>query len=739
MHMPRNEPEPSLIRFGVFELNSAAGELRRNGIRLKLGEQPLRILQCLAERPGEIVTREELQRLLWGEAAFVDAEHGLNAAINKLRESLADSAATPRYIETVPRRGYRFLAEVTRPVATKPAEDPVATPPPPDPPPPVPVAKKRSNTKRFVAAAVLLVVGLAAGAWWARSRPGVTPPQFVMRPLTADSGLTTQPALSRDGQLVVYASDRATSNNLDIWVHPRAPGGQPIRLTHHEADDYFPDISPDGGLVAFRSERDGGGIYLVPALGGEERLLVRGGRFPRFAPDGKSVAYCVGFTYETPSAIYTVPVGGGTPKQLAADVPWACKPVFSPDGQYILFDGALAQNDPRHDWWVAPVAGGHSVQTGAFAILTAQLDIPSIVTPGLPDLSADRCLFTLSGQIWELDLAGPNWKAIGPARPLTSGSVHQFVRAGAGSTMVFVNSRYTLHLWKLDVDHNKGKVLGEMQPLPTTAGGNQAVPTASSDGRLLAFTQFEPAGPSIRLRNLLTSKESTLVAANGRPHLSPDGTRLAYSVLPDSLFVMPSGGGEVIRLISPEQKLSLQAFGWTPDGRKIVYWHGKPIRYALFDPETRQSSDFLSHARYPIHTAQISPDQRWVAFNTPTGKENPLWIAPFRNEKAAEEKDWIRVSEHNDFRPWWSPDGNLLYMVSRRDGALCIWMQPLDPVSKQPNGNASALLHVHDTRKRLPGGMAAFGPAILPGGLIFPLEEESGNVWLAQPQTQSTY
>jgi TolB-like protein/DNA-binding winged helix-turn-helix (wHTH) protein/Flp pilus assembly protein TadD len=100
------------LRFSVFELNVKTGELRKNGLRIRLQEQPIRVLTMLVERPGDVVTREELQQRLWPADTFVDFDHGLNKAINKIRDALGDSAETPRFVETVPRRGYRFLAEV---------------------------------------------------------------------------------------------------------------------------------------------------------------------------------------------------------------------------------------------------------------------------------------------------------------------------------------------------------------------------------------------------------------------------------------------------------------------------------------------------------------------------------------------------------------------------------------------------------------------------------------------------
>src|SRR6202142_3473884 len=100
------------VRFGVFELDLRAGELRKHGLRGRLQEQPFQVLAMLLQHPGEVVSREELQKRLWPADTFVDFDHGLNKAINKIRDALGDSAENPRFVETVPRRGYRFLADV---------------------------------------------------------------------------------------------------------------------------------------------------------------------------------------------------------------------------------------------------------------------------------------------------------------------------------------------------------------------------------------------------------------------------------------------------------------------------------------------------------------------------------------------------------------------------------------------------------------------------------------------------
>ena len=112
MSAPQTNPAYKIVRFGIFEVNLGAGELRKRGMRIRLQGQPFHVLAYLLERPGEIVTRDELRQKLWPADTFVDFDHSLNTAVKKVREALGDSASNPRYLETVARRGYRFLAQI---------------------------------------------------------------------------------------------------------------------------------------------------------------------------------------------------------------------------------------------------------------------------------------------------------------------------------------------------------------------------------------------------------------------------------------------------------------------------------------------------------------------------------------------------------------------------------------------------------------------------------------------------
>lgn len=146
-----------------------------------------------------------------------------------------------------------------------------------------------------------------------------------------------------------------------------------------------------------------------------------------------------------------------------------------------------------------------------------------------------------------------------------------------------------------------------------------------------------------------------------------------------------------------------------------------------YDVARRKTDVLISHPTLSIHNAEVSLDQQWISFVTPIGNESPLYIAPMRDGQAVPEPEWIRIADKgNNRRPWWSPNGRVLYFTSERDGFRCFRAQRLDPVSKRPLGEPIDVKHFHE--KRLTGD---FGPAILTDQFIVALQDESTNVWLA--------
>jgi len=605
----------------------------------------------------------------------------------------------------------------------------------------VPQLPRSSRRWLLGAAAALLLLGTGGAALWWRLRSAPAALEWRLRPVTADSGLTTTPALSPDGKLVAYASDRASNGtNLDLWVQPMTEGSQALRLTQNLADDLSPSFSPDGGQIAFFSSRDGGGIYLIPALGGQERLLVRGGRYPRFSPDGRWIAYSSGTKSNlAESKTFILPAGGGSPTRIADDIPWSGGPVWSPDGRRLLVLGAARTNDPGSlEFWLVSPEGGTSVKTGLVSFLRTQ-DI-SLFVEGLLlfslDWIGDALFFGSDSSIWTIGLRnGPPQP--GDLRKLVSSTTQMVDVRGSASKLVFESRSLPFHLWSLPLDLNAGKVRGALEPLPH-AGGSQTMPASSSDGRRLVYLQKGPSSEEVRLRNMSSGTETVLTTGNARPKLAPDGAKLAYSTSQSAtrgaLFMMDSSGGEAAKLLDPPGGVTI--YGWSADGKRIVYWDGTPVRFSVFDLEKHQASELISHPTYNIHGAELSPDGKWVAFHLPRPGSETVSIAPVREGKAAAEAEWITVAAvaGSNRRPWWSSDGNLLYFLSTRDNYQCIWAQRLDPATKAPRGEPMAVYHFHETRRSLNIlASATFGPAVGGGRIVFALGERAGNIWLAEP------
>jgi DNA-binding winged helix-turn-helix (wHTH) protein len=294
---------PSNIRFSAFEVNLQTGELRKHGQKLKLQEQPFQLLVALLGRPGELVTREELRKKLWPADTFVDFDHGLNAAVKRLRDALGESAEAPVFIETLARRGYRFVAPVDGgltpiPIQIAPAAEPDTS-----------LTKHRVRPWMFAAAglviaavAILLFVSLNA------VREPKAQPRLV--PLTAYPGREYEPALAPDGNRVAFAwsgPDLQIGRTASIYTK-QVGEEKPLRLTSVPgAIDFGPDWSPDGAYIVFGrfpapNASPGSveeGIYIVPSSGGTERRVhstnwtlgpIVDSRVA-WAPDGKTVAF----------------------------------------------------------------------------------------------------------------------------------------------------------------------------------------------------------------------------------------------------------------------------------------------------------------------------------------------------------------------------------------------------------------------------------------------------------------
>jgi Tol biopolymer transport system component/DNA-binding winged helix-turn-helix (wHTH) protein len=265
-------------RFGVFEVDAADGELRRGGRPVKMREQSFRILVFLLEHSGEVVTREELRAVLWPSDTFVDFDHSLNTAVMKLRDALGDSAETPLYIETLPKRGYRFIAPMA---IVEPEARTISSVIPAE----TSSGASRVPPHRFlwtVAAIAFLLFAAAGSIWFLRARhfrastadERQLASAFQIVPITTAPGDAITPAFSPDGREIAFAWDGPERKRYDIYVQ-LVGADMPLQLTHSKRGLVgAPAWSPDGNEIAFsRCDGKNDGVFVVPALGGAERQV----------------------------------------------------------------------------------------------------------------------------------------------------------------------------------------------------------------------------------------------------------------------------------------------------------------------------------------------------------------------------------------------------------------------------------------------------------------------------------
>ena len=331
---------PRLVRFETFEVDVRAGELRKAGVRLKLPGQPFQVLAILLERPGEVVTREELQKRLWPDT-FVDVDHNLNTAINKIREVLGDSAESPRFVETLPRRGYRFIAPVDVGAGLVPAQQGA--------PKGYPYRRSLMVEKRLANQSLQRhwVLGLSGAAiiviavlsYWL-TRPLMPPKVSGYTRITNDGRakkfrIDALPVIATDG-LRLYFTEAANSGMRSTLNQASASGGETSPVpTPFEQNIELGDIASNRSdlllhtFVAGESEMP---LWILPALGGSPRRVGDVlGRDAAWSPDGDRIAYAKGHE------LYVCKADGTETRRLvtaSGQVRW---PRWSPRGSVLRF------------------------------------------------------------------------------------------------------------------------------------------------------------------------------------------------------------------------------------------------------------------------------------------------------------------------------------------------------------------------------------------------------------------
>jgi Tol biopolymer transport system component len=594
--------------------------------------------------------------------------------------------------------------------------------------------------RRFMPAALAgatVVTAVVVAAWlWTAPAPAESSRRALVR-LTSDVGWTDYPAISPDGRMVAYASDRSGEGNLDIWIQ-QIPNGVPVRVTRHAADDVDPSFSADGSRIVFQSSRPEAGIYVVPTLGGDERLLVERGFSPRFSPNGMWLAY--GVSESAGSQIYIAPASGGPAAKIAPGFYLARAPVWSPDGNALLFWGQRDRDAPPEnnvDWYVSDLKGGPPLRTEARAAL-AREQFEAVHGLPTPDAwSGNRIVFHGhvgdSSNLWQAGIA-PQTRRVSAPQRVTFGTTDE---ASASTTssgrMVFMSRTSGADIWKLSIDTDRVRAQDTVTRL-TQDLADDYDPSISDDGRTLAFRSRRGGNFDVFSRDLVTGQETAVMAtpADDYPVISPDGTRIAYSFSQNGkmpMFVVGLNGG------SPEQVCEDcgEVEQWSPGGKGLLFVTARdPSGIGLLHPGSPPQRDWLRHPAYGLFNGRLSSDGGWVSFNARPNSLAParVMVAKVNGASAVAETDWVVVAEDGD-APAWSPDGNVLYFWSNRDGSPCLWAQRLDPTTKRPAGSLVSVHHFHSrglSWRNL--YLGAPDIAVARDKIVFNLGEHTGNVWM---------
>ena len=571
-----------------------------------------------------------------------------------------------------------------------------------------------------------------------------------MHRITSENGLSLDPAVSRDGTLLAYASDAGGRGNLDIWVQ-QLNGTSPVRLTNSDIDAHEPTFSPSGTQIAFRSERDGGGIYVIPTLGGTARLVAAQGQNP---PDGKWIAYWIGpitSTVGVPGAgtVQVVPVAGGPAHQVGRYLTEAGNPVWSPDGNRLIVLGTRTQStgETEFDWWIVPDQGVDAKPTG---LLKTTRQHGFSYVPRVCEWTKEGILFNAvrgdSGNLWRLGLDRRTGRVTGSPQRLTSGGTYDFSgNITPDGSLIWVTVAKSYNVWSIALKANQGIVVGDIKRL-TDRSTREVNASLSADGRYLVYASTRTGDRDVWLKDLLTGGETPLAAAKERweehPEISRDGELVAYSSdLPPELATETSGQTFVVHRSGGIPEKVCEGCGavwdWSLDDKNLLVEtdEGQLSAVASLSLEKHQKASFLRSAKNNVYEAKFSPDGKWVAFAAGTGGHSRIFIAAVRDGKAAPEAEWISASDlfGSSNKPRWSPDGNLIYFVSRRDGFLCLWAQRLTPRTRQLAGAPFSIAHFHQTHRSMMNvADGVLEIAVAKDKIVFNLSELTGHIWSAE-------
>jgi Tol biopolymer transport system component/DNA-binding winged helix-turn-helix (wHTH) protein len=679
--------------FGPFRLDPGERRLYRDGEVILLPPKEFDLLLLLVRSSGKLMDRETLIKALWPKTVVEEAN--LNVHISALRKTLGETPDEYRYIETLPRLGYRFIAPVIEGNApesmgakTLPFRHPSESMSQPpswleeesggNPAYPFQPGSDPWHARHRMAAVTLPLWLLALAALGIlaililkpyRSGPAGSGENasFNVVPLTTYPGREYHPAFSPDGNQIAFVWTGEKGDNTDIYVR-LVDGGNSVRLTTHPGDDVNPVWSPDGSMIAFyRSAGEGDGTYVVPSLGGAERKLTD--------------TWANRFSFGSHTWLH-----------------------WSPDGRWLVLSDKASADEGFSLFLISPETGERRRLTSPPATYIG--DCSPAFSPDGTQVAFVRVFSAVVGEVYLVSVDGGE-----PAR-LThdGGGASNLTWAADGREIVF-STRYggRTQLHRLSVDGGTPKWVA-------ASGNNAHYPAFSPNGSRLAWTQntansdiFRAALPNNREASNPFSNLIGSTTFEGSPQYSPDGRRIVFQSNRSGSGEIWVCGSEVenpIRLTSFRGPLTGSP-SWSPDGRQIVLDsrpEGNADIYIVSSEGGGQPRRLTTDPGEDI-VPSFSRDGRWIYFTSSRSGRLQVW------KMAPDGSDAVQVTKNGGFEPRESPDGRWLYYAQDR-GSSSIWRIPV---------NGGEETHVYDFQQKTPSRMWA----IVNEGIYFGVAESS--------------
>jgi len=565
-----------LYEFGPFRLDAGERLLLRDGENVPLMPKTFDLLVALVEHHGHLLEKDELMKLVWPDT-FVE-ESNLSYNISLIRKALGDGENGQKYIETVPKRGYRFVAGV-RELGAEQAEIPEAAARNTEGEDGLErltskVKQRRKGALLALTALVIAIGGIAFGFYKfvTQSQTKSSGHESKIVPVTSFPGSETQPAFSPDGNQVAFVWDRAQEDNPDIYVK-LIDAGEPLRLTTNPAPDLNPVWSPDGRYIAFTREGAGSGVYLVPALGGAERKLAE--IFPKrpihllslsYSPDGKCLAVADKTSAAEPYSIFLFSVESGEKQRLTFPPAGSVgdeSPAFSPDGRSLAFARMISVG--QKDIYIMPVVGGEP----------RRLTFDNEATGGLTWTTDGREIVFSSRRgggvrLWRVPITGGAFTSLDVyAQDLWRPAVSR-----QGNRLAWTQQSGDSKIWRIEITGQTGQNAAPVKLVASTM--HDVNPQYSPDGRQIVFTSTRSGSSEIWVcdregRNPIQLTK-TGVPTTGSPRWSPDGRQIAFDCMLEGnrdIYVISANGGKPRRLTTETSEDLCPS--WSRDGQWVYF------------------------------------------------------------------------------------------------------------------------------------------------------------------------